>query len=247
MPRPVRRPELRHRPHDGPVGERRRDLRRRFAGRSRGPQLRRLDGARHDGARPARDGRAVARAGARLVSASVRGARRGDGLRLGGGTCRHSSSSPISTRACRFAVCTTSPKRADHMHFCDRVEQMHELFRTMPPPVFDQLAKDIRPIASSAAGIRRIGSLAASGLATSTPIFAATKRSPLPGRRADRAARRRRREGTTRLTDEEFRSHAVSALELTARVPLFRYSAGPGCNDARRPPARVGSARRRSG
>jgi len=23
---------------------------------------------------------------------------------------------------------TTSPKRADHMHFCDQVEQMHELF-----------------------------------------------------------------------------------------------------------------------
>ena len=53
---------------------------------------------------------------------------------------------------------TTSPKKmivleqADHMHFCDQVEQVHELFRMMPPPVFDQLAKEIKPIAELCAG-----------------------------------------------------------------------------------------------
>ena len=53
---------------------------------------------------------------------------------------------------------TTSPKRmivlerADHMHFCDQVEQVHELFRMMPPPVFDQLAKDILPITELCSG-----------------------------------------------------------------------------------------------
>ena len=47
---------------------------------------------------------------------------------------------------------TTSPKRmvvlenADHMHFCDQVEQIHELFRMMPPPIFDQVAGAIKPI-----------------------------------------------------------------------------------------------------
>jgi len=53
---------------------------------------------------------------------------------------------------------TKSPKKmivleqADHMHFCDQVEQVHELFRMMPPPVFDQVAKDIKPIAELCAG-----------------------------------------------------------------------------------------------
>ena len=47
---------------------------------------------------------------------------------------------------------TMSPKRmvvltnADHMHFCDQVEQIHELFRMMPPPIFDQVASAIKPI-----------------------------------------------------------------------------------------------------
>jgi dienelactone hydrolase len=47
---------------------------------------------------------------------------------------------------------TTSPKRmlilmnADHMHFCDQIEQIHELFRMMPPPIFDQVAGAIKPI-----------------------------------------------------------------------------------------------------
>ena len=38
-------------------------------------------------------------------------------------------------------------ENADHMHFCDQIEQVHELFRMMPPPIFDTLAKDIKPIA----------------------------------------------------------------------------------------------------
>jgi hypothetical protein len=38
------------------------------------------------------------------------------------------------------------PENADHLHFCDQIEQFHELFRMMPPPIFDQLAKDIKPI-----------------------------------------------------------------------------------------------------
>lgn len=47
---------------------------------------------------------------------------------------------------------TPAPKRmlvltnADHMHFCDQIEQIHELFRMMPPPIFDRLAPAIRPI-----------------------------------------------------------------------------------------------------
>jgi dienelactone hydrolase len=38
-------------------------------------------------------------------------------------------------------------KNADHMHFCDRVEEVHELFRTVPPPGdFERIAKTLRPI-----------------------------------------------------------------------------------------------------
>jgi dienelactone hydrolase len=43
-------------------------------------------------------------------------------------------------------------QNADHMHFCDEVEQIHELFRMMPPPVFDKVAKDIKPIAELCSG-----------------------------------------------------------------------------------------------
>ncbi len=43
-------------------------------------------------------------------------------------------------------------ENADHMHFCDRVEEIHELFRMMPPPVFDQVAKDIKPISELSSG-----------------------------------------------------------------------------------------------
>jgi dienelactone hydrolase len=36
---------------------------------------------------------------------------------------------------------------ADHLHFCDNVEQVHETFRMMPPdPFFDPVVKNIRPI-----------------------------------------------------------------------------------------------------
>jgi predicted dienelactone hydrolase len=48
---------------------------------------------------------------------------------------------------------TRSPKRmvalknADHMHFCDRVEEVHEMFRMMPPPgAFEDIAKRVAPI-----------------------------------------------------------------------------------------------------
>jgi dienelactone hydrolase len=48
---------------------------------------------------------------------------------------------------------TRPPKRlitlqnADHLHFCDRIEEMHEMFRAMPPPgTFAELAKETRPI-----------------------------------------------------------------------------------------------------
>jgi predicted dienelactone hydrolase len=38
-------------------------------------------------------------------------------------------------------------KNADHMHFCDRVEEVHELFRTMPPPGdLEGIAKTLPPI-----------------------------------------------------------------------------------------------------
>lgn len=38
-------------------------------------------------------------------------------------------------------------ENADHMHFCDQIEEIHEFFRMMPPPVFAGLAKDVKPIA----------------------------------------------------------------------------------------------------
>ena len=48
---------------------------------------------------------------------------------------------------------TASSKRmvvlagADHMHFCDRVEETHELFRMMPQdPLFEDVQKAVPPI-----------------------------------------------------------------------------------------------------
>jgi dienelactone hydrolase len=39
-------------------------------------------------------------------------------------------------------------KNADHMHFCDRVEEVHEMFRMLPPPGgFERVAPNVRPIA----------------------------------------------------------------------------------------------------
>lgn len=44
-------------------------------------------------------------------------------------------------------------KNSDHMHFCDRVEEVHELFRMMPPPGdFERIAKDVRPISELCPG-----------------------------------------------------------------------------------------------
>jgi hypothetical protein len=40
-------------------------------------------------------------------------------------------------------------RNADHMHFCDRAEEVHELFRRMPPPggAFAAIARRVPPIA----------------------------------------------------------------------------------------------------
>jgi dienelactone hydrolase len=39
----------------------------------------------------------------------------------------------------------------DHMHFCDRAEQIHEMFRMMPPPgLFEAIAKRVPPISQLA-------------------------------------------------------------------------------------------------
>lgn len=44
-------------------------------------------------------------------------------------------------------------RNADHMHFCDQVEQVHELFRMMPPPgEFARIAKLVPPIAELCPG-----------------------------------------------------------------------------------------------
>jgi dienelactone hydrolase len=41
-------------------------------------------------------------------------------------------------------------KNADHMHFCDRIEEVHELFRMMPPPGSEGIASAIPPISELA-------------------------------------------------------------------------------------------------
>jgi predicted dienelactone hydrolase len=42
-------------------------------------------------------------------------------------------------------------ENTDHLHFCDRVEQVHELFRMMPPPgAFEEAARRTPPIAELA-------------------------------------------------------------------------------------------------
>ena len=45
-------------------------------------------------------------------------------------------------------------RRADHMHFMDNVEQLHETVRTSPPwiPELDYLQKEMRPIAELCTG-----------------------------------------------------------------------------------------------
>jgi predicted dienelactone hydrolase len=37
-------------------------------------------------------------------------------------------------------------KNADHMHFCDRIEEVHELFRLMPPPGAQRIVSAVPPI-----------------------------------------------------------------------------------------------------
>ncbi len=45
-------------------------------------------------------------------------------------------------------------RNADHMHFCDRVEEVHELFRMMPPPGdFERVAKMVPPISELCPGM----------------------------------------------------------------------------------------------
>jgi len=44
-------------------------------------------------------------------------------------------------------------RRADHMHFMDHVEEMHEWVRKMPvPPELAYLAQEMRPIAELCSG-----------------------------------------------------------------------------------------------
>lgn len=44
-------------------------------------------------------------------------------------------------------------RNADHMHFCDRVEELHEMFRAMPPPgAFADVAPNVPPIAELVSG-----------------------------------------------------------------------------------------------
>jgi predicted dienelactone hydrolase len=44
-------------------------------------------------------------------------------------------------------------ENADHMHFCDKVEQIHEMFRMMPPPGdFERIAQAVPPISELCPG-----------------------------------------------------------------------------------------------
>src|SRR5262245_5736502 len=46
-------------------------------------------------------------------------------------------------------------KDADHLHFCDNVEQVHEMFRSMPlDPLFADAVKGIKPIGELCSGAR---------------------------------------------------------------------------------------------
>jgi predicted dienelactone hydrolase len=57
-------------------------------------------------------------------------------------------------------------QNADHMHFCDRVEEIHELFRMMPPPgEFERVAKNVRPIAELCPGEHAYAFVRSLGLA----------------------------------------------------------------------------------
>lgn len=44
-------------------------------------------------------------------------------------------------------------RKSDHMHFCDRVEEVHEMFRMMPPPgEFEKVAKGVPPMSELCPG-----------------------------------------------------------------------------------------------
>ena len=44
-------------------------------------------------------------------------------------------------------------RNTDHLHFCDRVEEQHEMFRTLPPdPLFKEIQASIPPITEFCAG-----------------------------------------------------------------------------------------------
>lgn len=67
---------------------------------------------------------------------------------------------------------TPAPKRmavlrnADHMHFCDEAEQVHEMFRLMPPPGdFARMAAQVPPIGELCPGEHAYQFAAALGLA----------------------------------------------------------------------------------
>jgi len=57
-------------------------------------------------------------------------------------------------------------KNADHMHFCDRVEEVHELFRLMPvDPVFAPLQPAVPPITELCPGEHSQATIRGLGLA----------------------------------------------------------------------------------
>lgn len=57
-------------------------------------------------------------------------------------------------------------RNADHMHFCDRVEEVHELFRMMPPPGdFARIAQKVAPISELCPGTHAYAFVRGLGLA----------------------------------------------------------------------------------
>ena len=67
---------------------------------------------------------------------------------------------------------TRSPKRmivlrnADHMHFCDRVEEIHEIFRTMPMDrIFEPIRHQIPPITELCPGVHALDAIRGLALA----------------------------------------------------------------------------------
>ncbi|HJQ84274.1 MAG TPA: dienelactone hydrolase family protein [Candidatus Binatia bacterium] len=57
-------------------------------------------------------------------------------------------------------------KNADHMHFCDRVEEVHEMFRLMPQdPVFAPIQGSVPPITELCPGEHALTAIRALGLA----------------------------------------------------------------------------------